>query len=298
MSWTEIVIEAPREHAEQLSDALMEAGALSVSVEDADEGTDAERPLFGEPGMEPEQHAWDHSRVVALTDAGTDADALLREACAQCGIAQPLPFTLRKVEEQDWVRVTQSQFDPIHIGQKIWVVPSCHDAPEPGALVLELDPGLAFGTGSHPTTRLCMEWLEQNVKGGETVLDYGCGSGILAIAALKLGAGYTRGIDIDAQAVRASIDNAVQNGVSADFGLPDSLLPGEYDVVVANILANPLRLLGSLLAGHVRAGGRIVLSGILQEQAEELAAIYSQWFDMDAPVFDEGWTRLSGVKRG
>ncbi len=301
MSWTEIVIEAPREHAEQLSDALMEAGALSVSVEDADEGTDAERPLFGEPGMEPEQHAWDHSRVVALTDAGTDADALLREACAQCGIAQPLPFTLRKVEEQDWVRVTQSQFDPIHIGQKIWVVPSWHDAPEPGALVLELDPGLAFGTGSHPTTRLCMEWLEQNVVAGQSLLDYGCGSGILAMLAHKLGAQPVDGVDIDPQAIVSARDNGVRNHCDdIQWFLPEPFgaerAATVYDIVAANILSGPLKLMAPMLCGRVAPGGALVLSGVLARQADEVIAAYAPHITLSVWAEREGWVALAGRK--
>ena len=202
MSWTEIVIEVARTHAEALSDALMEAGALSVSVEDADFGTDAEQPLFGEPGMEPTEAAWEHSRVVALTPLEADQASIVAEAAQAVGLAaSDVAFTLRAVEEQDWVRLTQSQFEPIHIGKNIWVVPSWHDAPDPQALVLELDPGLAFGTGSHPTTRLCMEWLEAHPPVGLSVLDYGCGSGILAMVAAKLGSTDVIGIDIDPQAV-------------------------------------------------------------------------------------------------
>ncbi len=220
MSWNEIVIEVPRDQAELMSDALMEAGALSVSVEDADDGTDAERPLFGEPGMEPEQHAWERSRVVALVDADADPASLVNEACAQCELPS-LPYTLREVAEQDWVRVTQSQFEPIPIGQRIWVVPSWHDAPEPDALVLALDPGLAFGTGSHPTTRLCMEWLEQNVKAGESLLDYGCGSGILAMVAKKLGAAQVDGVDIDPQAIESAHYNSARNHCAIDYFVPE-----------------------------------------------------------------------------
>src|SRR3569833_1826319 len=200
MSWTEIVIEVARHHAEVLSDALMDAGALSVSVEDADEGTDAEKPLFGEPGMEPEQAAWERSRIVALADAGADHAALIASAIGLSALdlaPNALTYTLRPVAEQDWVRLTQSQFDPIHIGKNIWVVPSWHAAPDPNALVLELDPGLAFGTGSHPTTRLCMEWLEAHPPHHLSVLDYGCGSGILAMVAEKLGASEVVGVDID-----------------------------------------------------------------------------------------------------
>ena len=296
MAWLQATIQADSAIAERLADVLMDVGALSASIEDALAGTDEEQPIFGEPG-EPVDQMWQHSVINCLFAEDADVNAIIAMACLKCSL--PLPaYELGRVEEQDWVRLTQSQFDPIRISQRLWITPTWHEMPDPAAINLQLDPGLAFGTGSHPTTRLCLQWLDEQLPAGASVLDYGCGSGILAIAALKLGAGATRGIDIDAQAVRASVDNAQQNAVVADFGLPDSLQAGEYDVVVANILANPLRMLGGLLASHVRAGGHIVLSGILQEQAEELSAIYAQWFDMDAPVFDEGWTRLSGVKRG
>lgn len=187
MSYRELVVELAREHAEALSDALLELGALSVSVEDADADTPDEQPLFGEPGLVPDRTAWQHSRVVALLAADHEPAVLLAAAANEIGVAETPAFTVREVEEQDWVRLTQSQFEPIPIGERIWVVPSWHDAPDPDALILELDPGLAFGTGSHPTTRLCMEWLEQSVKPGQSVLDYGCGSGILAILAKKCG---------------------------------------------------------------------------------------------------------------
>lgn len=301
MSWTEIVIEAPRDHAEQLSDALMEAGALSVSVEDADEGTDAERPLFGEPGMEPEQQAWEHSRVVALTDADCDASALVSAACEQCGITQILPFSLRSVAEQDWVRVTQSQFDPIHIGQKIWVVPSWHDAPEPGALVLELDPGLAFGTGSHPTTRLCMEWLEQHVHAGASLLDYGCGSGILAMLARKLGASPVDGVDIDPQAIVSARDNGERNHCSdIQWFLPEAFgserATTTYDIVAANILSGPLKLMAPMLGGRVASGGSLVLSGVLARQADEVIAAYALHIALSVWAERDGWVALAGRK--
>ena len=300
MSWNEIVIEVPRDQAELMSDALMEAGALSVSVEDADEGTDAERPLFGEPGMEPEQHAWERSRVVALVDADADHAALVNEACAQCELSA-LPYSLRAVAEQDWVRVTQSQFEPIHIGQRIWVVPSWHDAPEPDALVLELDPGLAFGTGSHPTTRLCMEWMEQNVKPGASLLDYGCGSGILAMLAEKLGARPVEGVDIDPQAIVSARDNADRNHCSItyfepeDFGSarPDTV----YDVVAANILSGPLKLMAPMLCGRVKPGGALVLSGVLARQADEVIAAYASHASrirLSVWAEHEGWVALAG----
>jgi ribosomal protein L11 methyltransferase len=209
MSWTEILIEVPLHQAELLSDTLIDAGALSVSVEDADQGTEAEQPLFGEPGMEPAQAGWERSRVVALTDASADPAAIIAAALAAAGIApDSVRHTLRPVQDQDWVRLTQSQFEPIHIGRNIWVVPSWHDAPDPNALVLELDPGLAFGTGSHPTTRLCMEWLEAHAPRGLSVLDYGCGSGILAMVAAKLHAADVAGVDIDPQAIESARFNA------------------------------------------------------------------------------------------
>ncbi len=298
MSWTEIVIEVPCAQAELMSDALMEAGALSVSVEDADEGTDAERPLFGEPGMEPEQQAWERSRVVALTATDIDPAALVHEACAACELPD-LPFTVRGVAEQDWVRVTQSQFDPIHIGQRIWVVPSWHDAPEPDALVLELDPGLAFGTGSHPTTRLCMEWLEQNVKPGGSLLDYGCGSGILAMLGRKLGALPVEGVDIDPQAIVAARDNGERNQCAdINWFLPEAFgserASTRYDTVVANILSGPLKLMAPMLCGRVADGGALVLSGVLARQADEVIAAYAPRIRLSVWAERDGWVALAG----
>ncbi len=275
MAFQECVIEVAQDQAEAWSDALFDLGALSVSVEDADADTPDEQPLFGEPGLEPKQLAWNRSRVVALFGDDADPAVVVAAAANQMGI-DPVPaYQLRAVEDQDWVRLTQSQFEPIRIGERIWVVPSWHDAPEPDAVVLELDPGLAFGTGSHPTTRLCMQWLEQNLKPGETVLDYGCGSGILAIVARKLGAGDTVGIDIDPNAVEASRYNAERNRVEASFALPESVSEASYDLVVANILSNPLKLMAAMLSARVRAGGRLVLSGVLERQADEVAAAYA-----------------------
>jgi len=301
MSWTEIVIELPRAQAEQVSDALIEAGALSVSVEDADLGTEAEQPLFGEPGMEPSAHAWERSRIVALTEANTDHLALVNKAKAQCADIDQLSFSLRSVAEQDWVRVTQAQFDPIPIGRNIWVVPSWHAAPVPDALVLELDPGLAFGTGSHPTTRLCMEWLEQHVEAGCSVLDYGCGSGILAILARKLGADSVDGVDIDPQAISAAQDNAKRNHcdevrwfVPSDYALARAST--RYDIVAANILSGPLKLMVPMLASRVAQGGAVLLSGILARQADELIASYAPYIALSVAAEREGWVALAGRK--
>ena len=302
MSWTEVVIEIARDHAEALSDALMEAGALSVSVEDADEGTDAERPLFGEPGMIPTEAAWDHSRVVALTDVDADQNAIVAEAAAAIGLPQAPSFTVRDVSDQDWVRLTQSQFAPIHIGKNIWVVPSWHEAPDPDALILELDPGLAFGTGSHPTTRLCMEWLEAHPAPGSTVLDYGCGSGILAMVAKKMGAGDVAGVDIDPQAIESARDNAARNSCEITYYLPNdfaaSALPqhatGRFDIVVANILSSPLKLMAPMLAGRVAPGGALILSGVLARQAEEVAEAYAPFIKLGVWAEQDGWVALHG----
>ncbi|WP_228893831.1 50S ribosomal protein L11 methyltransferase [Pseudoduganella aquatica] len=301
MNYVEIVIEVARDHAEALSDALMEAGALSVSVEDADEGTDAEKPLFGEPGMEPEEAAWDHSRVVALTGEDADQAAIVAEAAAAISLAEVPKFTLRGVEEQDWVRLTQSQFEPIHIGKNIWVVPSWHEAPDADALILELDPGLAFGTGSHPTTRLCMEWLEAHPAPGKTVLDYGCGSGILAMVARKLGAGTVAGVDIDPQAIESARDNAQRNQVGEiAYFLPDAFAASahataRFDTVVANILSSPLKLMAPMLSGRVADGGSLILSGVLARQAEEVAAAYAPFIKLGVWAELDGWVALHGV---
>jgi len=303
MSWTEVVIEIARDHAEALSDALMEAGALSVSVEDADEGTEDEKPLFGEPGMEPTEAAWDHSRVVALTDSDADQLAIVTEAAQAIALDIVPAFTTRKVEDADWVRLTQSQFEPIHIGKNIWVVPSWHEAPDPSGLILELDPGLAFGTGSHPTTRLCMEWLEVHPAPGKSVLDYGCGSGILAMVAKKLGAQDVAGVDIDPQAIESARANAERNGVAIDYYLPDTFAAsgnerhagGKFDIVVANILSSPLKLMAPMLSGRVAPGGSLILSGVLARQADEVAAAYAPFIKLGVWAEQDGWVALHGT---
>ena len=295
MPYQQITIAVNAHLAERLADALMEHGALSAAIEDAYAGTENEQAIFGEPGM-PAEQIWQQSKVIALFGEHDEAAVVVKAAAQECGL-KDLSYDSETLEDQDWVRLTQSQFDPIQISERLWITPSWHKAPAGNAVNLQLDPGLAFGTGSHPTTRLCLKWLDTQLKGGESVLDYGCGSGILTIAALKLGAGSAVGVDIDEQAIRASNDNAAQNNVQAHFYLPDGLPQGQFDVVVANILANPLRMLGEMLAARTKQGGRIVLSGLLAEQSEELGEIYSQWFDIEPAETEEGWARLSGVKR-
>jgi ribosomal protein L11 methyltransferase len=296
MAWLTLTVTASEHQAELLSDALMELGALSVDVHDADADTPQEQAIFGEPG-EPAPHLWSHNCVTALFPEDAPIDTIMLEAARALGLAQPPAYRIETLEDNDWVRLTQSQFNPIPISQRLWIVPTWHTPSDPTAINIVLDPGLAFGTGSHPTTRLCLRWLDANIKGGESVLDYGCGSGILAIAALKLGAASAIGVDVDAQAVQASRDNAIANQTDAKFYLPDDAPKQQADVVVANILTNPLKVLAPLLAGATRQGGRIVLSGILSEQAEDVMLIYAQWFNLESPIMDEGWACVSGVKR-
>ncbi|MHA3904019.1 50S ribosomal protein L11 methyltransferase [Castellaniella sp. WN] len=301
----ELVLNCAENQAEAWSDALLEAGVLSVSVEDADGDTEHEQALFGEPGTEPEVLAWRRNRLVALLADGDDPALLL---AALDGLAGPAPgaddWFLRDVPDADWVRLTQSQFGPIVVSERIWIVPSWHrdDAGLPsagardGVVRIELDPGLAFGTGSHPTTHLCLEWLAAHLQGGETVLDYGCGSGILAIAARLLGAGPTRGVDIDEQAVLATARNAAANRVDVQACPPDALPAGTSQVVVANILSNPLKLLAPMLAARVAPGGRLALSGVLERQADEVRRAYEPHLPLRVWAARDGWVCLAGRK--
>ena len=298
--WISVTLQAEAEKAEALSDALMEAGALSVSIEDADAGTEAERPQFGEPGHLPTA-LWDHSRVIALFDGTADAGelgAMLAEAARAAGFDAVPPFTTETVAEQNWVQLTQSQFDPIRITDRLWIVPSWHAAPDPAAINIELDPGMAFGTGSHPTTRLCLEWLCGVVTPGCSVLDYGCGSGILGIAAAKLGAGDVLGIDIDDKAVEAARDNAARN--HAAMRLQHSAVPvgDTFDLVVANILTNPLCVLAPAIAARVAPGGRVALSGVLETQAELVIEAWAPFIALEVGARLDGWIRLEGRRLG
>ncbi len=295
MNWLSLTLEAEAQHAEVLSNTLLQLGALSVDIADARAGTEGEQAIFGEPGG-PMTAAWQASRVCGLFPADVDIACIVKTASN----ALHLPaanFTVTNVPEQDWVRLAQTQFAPIQISSRLWIVPSWHTPPDPGAINIVLDPGLAFGTGSHPTTRLCLRWLDEHIKGGEVVLDYGCGSGILAIAALKLGAGRAFGVDSDLQAVLASRANAEQNRVQAAFYIPQAVPRFQADVVLANILANPLKLLAPLLAAAARSGGVLVLSGILADQARDVEDAYRDWFDMHESCEEQGWVRICGMKR-
>jgi len=295
MGWQSVSFLTDASHAEPLCDALIEAGALSASIEDADAGTPDEQPQFGEPGS-VNSPGWTHSRVLALFEPDAVVESMMAAAAAEVGLSETPAFSIEEIAEQNWVQLTQSQFDPIRVSERLWIVPSWHVTPDPAAINLILDPGMAFGTGSHPTTRLCLEWLERTVTADCSILDYGCGSGILAIAAGRLGAARISGVDIDPQAVEAAYANAERNGVTALFA--DSALPvaGEYDLVVANILSNPLRVLAPAICAHVRSGGQLALSGILREQAEEIIEIYAAWMPLTVADMREDWVCLSGIK--
>jgi ribosomal protein L11 methyltransferase len=296
MPFAAIVVELDAHPAEVLSEALLAAGALSVEIGDADSGTPRERPLYDEPG---ERAAWRRVALTALFPGDADVALGLREACASCGLPAPAHRILR-IEDDDWVRRAQDQFRPLRISDRLWIVPTWHAAPDPAAVNLLLDPGLAFGTGSHATTRLCLLWLERNIAGGESVLDYGCGSGILAIAALKLGASRATGVDIEPEAVAVAAANARRNGVGATF-VDASDAPGvpnlSADLVVANILANPLKMLAPVLARMCVPGGRLALSGILVPQEAGIRDAYRPWFSLDQRAEDDGWLCLSGQRR-
>jgi ribosomal protein L11 methyltransferase len=293
----ELSLLSPPDRVDSLSDALLELEALSASVEDADADTPDEQPRFGEPGLSPpdgELQAWQHSIVRALfadEDAATRAAALVLAQDWAEGIHVQ---AMQPLAEQDWVRVTQAQFEPVAVTDRFWIVPSWHQPPPEATHVIRLDPGLAFGTGTHPTTRMCLRWIAaRGSLQGQRVLDYGCGSGILAVGAALHGARAIDAVDIDPAAVQATQSNAQANGVALQAGLPD-LAQGRYDVVLANILATPLRLLAPLLGGLLAPGGHLVLAGLLDRQADELAAVYTPWIRLQVTDREDGWSLLSG----
>lgn len=288
----ELRLLCPEERVEPVSDALDALDALSVSVEDADAQTDAEQALFGEPGLPPPKEGWQRSRVIALfgeEQAAAHAALVLQaqdffEGCRVLGVA--------KVPDADWVRLTQSQFAPVPITGEFWIVPTWHEAPAGAEQVIRLDPGLAFGTGTHPTTRMCLRWIAQHPPAGKRVLDYGCGSGILAIGAARFGAKDVDAVDIDPAAVQSTIANAQANHVRLNAGLPDKAA-GAYDLVLANILAMPLKVLAPLLCSHVAPGGSLVLAGILERQADELRQAYAPHMRLDVSDSEDGWVLMT-----
>jgi ribosomal protein L11 methyltransferase len=304
MSWISLTIAVDAEHAEVLSEGLLELGALSVDTHDPAAGTKSEQLLFDEPG-EPTDEIWLKAEVTALFTKNSDITAIMQAVTEIVPFPSQPDYQISDVADQDWVRLTQSQFCPIQISSRLWIVPTWHQPPDLSAINLILDPGLAFGTGSHATTHLCLSWLDENLRPGESVLDYGCGSGILAIAALKLGASRVIGIDIDTHAVTASHEDALLNQcdlskiefTAAHSATVENLKSAtQVDIVVANILANPLVMLAPILASTIRENGHIVLSGILTEQAREVMSTYQKWFNMQIARNKEGWVLLTGAK--
>lgn len=288
----ELVLLVPESGVESVSDALDALDALSVSVEDADAHTDHEQALFGEPDMPPPKAGWNRSRVVSLFAS----EALARQAAkllqAQDFFVDCSVQGVQSVPDQDWVRLTQTQFTPVEITPEFWIVPTWHEPPRGAKQVIRLDPGLAFGTGTHPTTRMCLRWIAQQQLPLGRVLDYGCGSGILAIGAAKFGALNIDAVDIDEAAVRATDANADANQVRLNAGLPEKA-HGEYQTVLANILATPLKVLAPLLCAHVSKGGHLVLAGILARQAQELQVAYAPWCELTVSDREDGWILMT-----
>lgn len=289
----ELRLMCPEDRVESLSDALDALDALSVSVEDADAQTDAEQALFGEPGMPPPKDGWQRSRVIALFADKALADDAARLLPAQDFFDGCQVLGIAVVEDQDWVRLTQSQFAPVEITPEFWIVPTWHEPPGQARQVIRLDPGLAFGTGTHPTTRMCLRWIASHPP-SEQVLDYGCGSGILAIGAAKFGAKTVVAVDIDEAAVQSTLLNAEANGVVLTAGLPDKAV-GAHGLVLANILATPLKVLAPLLCSHVQAGGHLVLAGILARQADELKAAYAPYCALSVADEEDGWILMTAT---
>lgn len=295
MNWLEVSSAVKGDTADAIADALLERGALAVDVADLHAESDAEQPIFGEPGMALDQR-WADSRIAALFDGDIETDTLdqlwteLREAFPDSlGIHE-----FRVVAETDWVRATQAQFDPIEISSSLWIVPTWCTPPNPAAINLRVDPGLAFGTGTHPTTRLCLEWLTRQSLTDARVLDYGCGSGILAMAAKALGAKEVFGVDIDPQAIETAKLNATLNGVLVNYSVSSTPLSDQFEVVVANILAGPLTVLAPAISNHVKVGGSLALAGILAPQVERIREAYAPWFALKVEQDRDGWALMTG----
>jgi len=292
MSWQRVELVVSGEHAQAVADALEEAGALATELTDADAGTPDEQAVFGEPGSDV--HAWPRTQVSALFHEEFPARDALRDALAVTQAHIDGDARVERIEDADWVALTQRQFEPLQVGRNLWIVPTWHPPPRPEAINVILDPGATFGTGSHPTTRLCLGWLEEQVRRDDELLDYGCGSGILAIAALRLGVARAVGVDIDALAVEAARYNAAQNGVKLEVFDAQQAPAMQASVTVANILANPLRVLAPVIAAHTRPGGRIALSGILEDQASGVIDAYAPWARLAVTERDSGWVLVTG----
>ena len=288
----ELRLMCPEDSVDTVSEALDALDSLSVSVEDADAQTDAEQALFGEPGMPPPKEGWKRSRIIALFAEQSAAEEAARLLALQDFFANSQILGIQVVPDQDWVRLTQSQFAPVEITSDFWIVPTWHEPPEQALKVIRLDPGLAFGTGTHPTTRMCLRWIATHPLAQQRVLDYGCGSGILAIGAALYGGGEIDAVDIDEAAVSSTQLNAEANRVTLNAGLPDKA-HGTYQTVLANILATPLKVLAPLLCGHVASGGNLVLAGILERQAQELKDAYAPYCRLEVADTEDGWILMT-----
>ena len=287
MAWQRVTLIVPGAQAEPASDALEAEGAVSTDLADADADTAGERAIFAEPGGEAP--LWDRCRLTALFPEETDVSAALERT----GVSA-VHASIDRLEDDDWVALTQRQFEPILAGRRLWIVPTWHEPPSPGDVNIALDPGAALGTGSHPTTRMCLAWLEENVHAGDSVLDYGCGSGILGIAALKLGAARATGVDVDPLALEAARYNSSRNGVDLEVRDAQRSIDGAFSITVANILANPLRMLAPVICSRTLPAGRIALSGILEDQAEQVARAYAPWAALESVARDGPWVLLAG----
>jgi ribosomal protein L11 methyltransferase len=294
MAWIELHISTTAKYADGIGEQLNSFGAQALTMKDA-----GDRPIY-EPALNRTPAVWPETIIVGLFDDQENLQPVVTYLEKLQNAGNIKHFEQQPLPDEDWERRCLDSFVPIRCGKRLWICPSWQTPPEPDAVNVILDPGLAFGTGTHPTTFLCLEWLDANIKGGETVIDYGCGSGILAVAALKLGATYAAGVDHDPEALKASRENAEVNFLTAkqlEISLPESFKSPEVDLVIANILAKPLIEFAPMLANYVKTGGRILLSGILFEQSEAVSAVYTQWFEMQPAVFKEEWSCLSGIKR-
>jgi ribosomal protein L11 methyltransferase len=295
MSWTNLIVQTSKEDVDSISDYLIELGAISTSIEDTNLNKNNEELIFAEPNIRSEQF-WENNTVQALFEKKIDIE-LIKIAINNKFNDANLSFLTSNIQDKDWVQLTQSQFLPIHVHDKLWIIPTWHNIQDKNAINLILDPGLAFGTGTHPTTYLCLLWLLENISQNTTVLDYGCGSGILGIAAKKIGAKKVFGVDIDNQAIKASEDNSKKNDVKISWSNTKDKIEYKTDLVVGNILSSALSVLAPVLAEHCKSKGKIALSGILESQEEDIKKIYSKWFDFNSSSIKDGWVLISGTKR-
>lgn len=295
MSWTNLIVQTNKQEVDSISDFLIELGAISISIEDTNLNQNNEELIFGEPHNQSQQF-WKNNTVQALFEKTIDIE-LIKASLKNKFNSINLSFSISDIQDQDWVNLTQSQFLPIHIHDKLWIIPTWHKIQDKKAINLILDPGLAFGTGTHPTTHLCLLWLLENSNKNLTILDYGCGSGILSIAAIKIGAKKVIGVDIDDQAIKTSRENAEINNVKIFWSNASNKIKYKADLVVANILSSALSVLAPVLAEHCNTKGKIALSGILQSQEEAIKKKYSKWFDFQPSGHKDGWVLISGIKR-